>query len=212
MLALYLATLGFGCSLIVVSLLLGGAEKSFDKELSFDKSLSLEDKSFDKAFDKDADSPVIWTPFLSMRFWTFGAMSFGLAGTLLTLMGVPAMLVLIVAMVAGSGLGTGAAWFFRVLKGEEVSGDTSFERFAGEEARVVVGIRVGQPGKIAVHTLAGRVEMPATTRDLHPIAVGSAVIVASVRDGVADVSRLPTVGGQRKKMAMDAAPRGHDAT
>ena len=122
------------------------------------------------------------------------------------------MLVLIVAMVAGSGLGTGAAWFFRVLKGEEVSGDTSFERFAGEEARVVVGIRVGQPGKIAVHTLAGRVEMPATTRDLHPIAVGSAVIVASVRDGVADVSRLPTVGGQRKKMAMDAAPRGHDAT
>jgi hypothetical protein len=209
MLALYLATLGFGCSLIVVSLLLGGAEKSFDKELSFDKSLSLEDKSFDKA----PDSPVVWTPFLSMRFWTFGAMSFGLAGTLLTLMGVPAMLVLMVAMVAGSGMGIAAAWFFRALKGEEVSGDTSFERYTGEEARVVVGIRSDQPGKIAVHTLAGRVEMPATTRDVHPIAAGSVVIVASVRDGVADVSQLPTMGlATRRKAQENRAPQGHDPT
>jgi hypothetical protein len=118
---------------------------------------------------------------------------------MLTLMGVPAIVVVIVAMLAGSGLGTGAAWFFRALKGEEVSGDTSFERFAGEEARVMVGIRAGQPGKIAVQTLAGRVEMPATTRDAHPISAGSVVIVASVRDGVADVSRLPTVrtGGRQ---------------
>ena len=123
------------------------------------------------------------------------------------------MLVLMVAMVAGSGMGIGAAWFFRVLKGEEVSGDTSFERFAGEEARVVVGIRADQPGKIAVHTLAGRVEIPATTRDVQPIAAGSTVIVASVRDGVADVSRLPTVGmAARRKSQEDRAPHGHDPT
>lgn len=209
MLALYLAALGFGCSLIVVSLLLGGADKSFDKELSLDKDASF-DKSLDKSFDKDA--PVVWTPFLSMRFWTFGAASFGLAGTMLTLMGVPAIVVIIVAMLAGSGLGTGAAWFFRALKGEEVSGDTSFERFAGEEARVVVGIRVGQPGKIAVHTLAGRVEMPATTRDVHPISAGSMVIVASVRDGVADVSRLPTVGVGTRQKVLAGPSTGTDRT
>jgi hypothetical protein len=41
-----------------------------------------------------------------------------------------------------------------------------------------------------VETLAGRVEMPATTRDPESIDVGSMVIVASVRAGVADVSAL----------------------
>jgi hypothetical protein len=194
MLALYLASLGFGSSLILLSLMLGGADKAFDKALSLDK-----DASVDKSLDKAPDSPVLWTPFLSMRFWTFGAASFGLAGTMLTLLGVPAMVVLVVAIVAGGGLGTGAAWFFRALKGDEISGDTNLDRYAGEEARVIVGIRGDQPGKIAVHTLAGRVEIPATTRDTHPITAGSVVIVASVRDGIADVSRLPTVESVRRK-------------
>jgi hypothetical protein len=198
MLALYLAALGFGCSLIVVSLLLGAGEaKDFDKDLSLDKAIDLHvGAHVGPGGAAHEDVPAVWTPFLSMRFWTFGAATFGLAGTMLSLLGLPELLVLAVAVGSGGALGTGAAWFFRALKRDQVSGDTSFDRFEGEEARVVVGIRGNQFGKIVVHTLAGRVEMPATTRDERPIVAGSTVIVASVRHGVADVSRLPTPGGR----------------
>jgi hypothetical protein len=206
MLALYLAALGFGCSLIVVSLLLGGGEtKDFDKDVAVGQGqLDLHGGVDHVGHEGAHDAPTVWSPFLSMRFWTFGAASFGLAGTMLSLLGLPTLLVLAVALVIGGGLGTGAAWFFRALKRDQVSGETSLSRFAGEEARVVVGIRSSQPGKIAVHTLAGRVEMPATTRDPQPIAVGSTVIVASVRDGVADVSRLPTASGRTRALQGDA--------
>jgi hypothetical protein len=208
MLALYLAALGFGCSLIVVSLLLGAGEtKDFDKDLAVDKGIDLH--AAGPTDQAGHDVPSVWTPFLSMRFWTFGAASFGLAGTMASLLGLPEMLVLAVAVVSGGTLGTGAAWFFRALKRDSVSGDTSFDRFAGEEAKVVVGIRGHQHGKIVVHTLAGRVEMPATTRDERPIAAGSTVIVASVHNGVADVSRLPTAGGRaRTAVPAQANPPG----
>jgi hypothetical protein len=216
MLALYLAALGFGCSLIVVSLLLGAGEtKDFDKDLTVDKGLDLQEAGHvGHAGAEGHDVPSLWTPFLSMRFWTFGAASFGLAGTMLSLLGLPEMLVLAVAVASGGALGTGAAWFFRALKRDTVSGDTSFDRFAGEEARVVVGIRSHQQGKIVVHTLAGRVEMPATTQDERPIAVGSTVIVASVRNGVADVSRLPTPGGRAhaRVAAQELPPGGGERT
>src|SRR5688572_28183196 len=109
MLALYLAALGFGCSLIVVSLLLGGGEtKDFDKDLTVDKGFDLHAAAHGGPAGQTAhDVPSAWSPFLSMRFWTFGAASFGLAGTMLSLLGLPEMLVLAVAVASGGTLGTG---------------------------------------------------------------------------------------------------------
>jgi len=209
MLALYLATLGFGSTLILASLLLGGHgnDDADHGDHDHDHDHDHDGAEAEAEAEAHADHGVgdeghhvgeidhVWLPFLSLRFWTFGMATFGLAGTLLTLLSVPQVLAAVVSALVGLGFGTLAAWFFRALRTDAVSGATSLDHVAGEEARVVLAIRPGQPGKIVLQTLAGRVEMLATTRDLEPIQAGSAVIVAQVRGGVADVSRLtPTAG------------------
>jgi hypothetical protein len=222
MLALYLAALGFGGTMILVSLILGGGDKELghheadhNLDKSFDKSL---DKTFDKDIahdadhdanhdtDKNVDKNLAFSAWwlLSMRFWTFGLATFGLTGTLLSILSVPALLTAILAVAVGLGLGFGAARLFRALNQDEVSGATELSRYVGEEARVVVPVRREQPGKIAIQSMAGRVEMLATTRDQEPLEVGTAVLVASIERGVADVSRMPVLPGSSE---VDSARR-----
>jgi hypothetical protein len=210
MLALYLAALGFGGTMILVSLVLGAGDKELGQheadhnvDKTFDKDL---DKSVDKTFDKDLDKGVSLSAWwlLSMRFWTFGLASFGLTGTLLSMLSVPAVLTAVLAVAVGLGIGLGAARLFRALNRDEVTGATELSRYIGEEARVVVPVRRDQPGKIAIQSLAGRVEMMATTRDEQPLEVGTTVLVASVERGVADVSRMPVLPGSSE---VDAARR-----
>ncbi|MEZ5397886.1 MAG: hypothetical protein R2724_34680 [Bryobacterales bacterium] len=239
MLALYLAALCFGGIPLAVSLLLGGADKDFDKDLGggdvdHDAGPDLDhdvdgdvDHDLDGDVDHDLDGQAdadggdadhahegamsgefsLWW-LTSMRFWTFGLTAFGLTGTLLTLLSVSAPLAAVVAVVLGLFSGNVAARFFRALARDEVSGDTELGRYVGEEAKVLVGIRPGEQGKIVVSTLAGRVELLATTRDAEPIAVGNKVIVAEVRNGVADVSALPAAGsGEAERLRQRKAAR-----
>lgn len=222
MLALYLAAFGFGAVLIGVSLFFGGADKDFDKDVGADLDKDF-DKSFDKSFDKDFDKDVelgpddvesesglsalgdlIWVPLLSMRFWTFGSGAFGFAGAVLTLGGLSQWIVFPLAVLLGLVTGTAAAFFFRALKKDTVSGDTSLNRMIGEEARTLLPISAGSRGTIAWVGPTGRVELVATTRDPEPIPVGSTVIIAGIEDGVADVSVLPPgdgVASQRRRLA-----------
>jgi len=206
--SLYVAATAFGGSLILVSLIFGGVDKDFDKDLEFNSDVDV-DADADVEIDGDGDiegpdddlsghlatgaaegSEAIWLPFLSLRFWTFGLASFGLTGLLLSLSMVADAPALLSAVAAGGGIGTGAAWFFQKIKTDSVSGDIALGRYAGEEARVVLTVRPEGMGKIALQTMAGRIEMFANTRDAEPIERGESVIIANVRDGVADVSRL----------------------
>jgi hypothetical protein len=234
MLGLYLAALCFGGIPILVSLLLGGADKDFDKHLDHGVDHDVDpdvdhdvDHDVDQDVDHDVDQDVeaegdaegqsdkdlhgssdfsLWW-LLSMRFWTFGLSAFGLAGTLLTLLSVPALATAVTAVLLGVAIGIGAARFFRALTHDQVSGDTELGRYVGEEGRVLISVRPGQQGKITVSTLAGRVELLATTRDPAVLEVGSRVIVAEVRDGVADVSGLPAPAGDERERLRRAAAR-----
>jgi hypothetical protein len=76
------------------------------------------------------------------------------------------------------------------LKKDAVSAEVSLTRFAGEEARVLLSVRPGGVGKIVLRTATGRVELPATTQDSEALEIGAVVIIASVHDGVANVSDL----------------------
>lgn len=228
----YVAASAFGGSLILVSLLFGGDsedfDKDFDKDFEFDSDADADvDVDADADVDVDADvdgdfegvdkdfpahlaagSDAIWLPFLSLRFWTFGLASFGLTGLLLSFLSVGQVSTLVAAVVAGGGIGTAAAWFFRQIKSDSVSGEIGFERLAGEEARVLLTVRPGSRGKIVVQSASGRIEMMATTRDEKPIERGARVLIAQVRDGVADVSRLtPSRKGdaERRRSAQAAA-------
>ena len=128
-------------------------------------------------------------PFLSLRFWSFGSVTFGRAGLLVSLLPLPALVALAGALLVGLTVGSTSALLFRRVRTDEVSGATTFALYIGEEARVVVAIREGASGRIAVETHAGRVEIPARSRD-RELAHGERVIIAAVAQGVADVSPM----------------------
>jgi hypothetical protein len=208
MLAIYLAALGFGTTMILVSLLLGGGDKDFDKDLHVDHDHDPGGHDHDHAeHDKPGIGFSTWW-LLSLRFWTFGLATFGLAGTLLTFLPVPYTLTAVVSVLTGLLIGVGAARLFRYLNRDQVSGTTDLHGYVGEEARVLVPIRPGASGKIVLSSLAGRVEMLATTRDSDTLDVGTTVIVAGVSAGVADVSRLPVLGDDVRRSRAKAAVRG----
>jgi hypothetical protein len=190
MLGLYLACFLFGAVLIGAALFGGGSEHHLDKDASLDKDLHS-GGDHDTAHEAgEAARALPWLPFLSLRFWTFGAASFGLTGLLLTLLPIASWVTLLLAVAVGLGVGSGAAALFRAINKDEVTGSVSLARYAGEEARVIVAVRPGATGRIALESAAGRVEIPAITRDAEVLLAGERVIVAGVSDGVADVSRL----------------------
>ena len=174
MLGLYLATFLFG-AVLVGAALVGFGDKDVDHSHNGDA--------------KDIATDAHWLPFLSLRFWSFGSASFGLTGLLISALPVHWGVAFALAALVGSLVGLGSALLFRRVRSDEVSGSTSLARFQGEEAKVVVTIRPGTTGRIAVDSHAGRFEMPARTRD-RVVMPGELVLIASVAAGVADVSPI----------------------
>lgn len=125
---------------------------------------------------------------LSVRFWTFFAAAFGGTGTFATLLGVQAALTLVAALATGVAVGGGAHALFRTLQHDRVSGDTDLRGLAGEEGTVTVAVRPGARGLVRVRRPSGTVDLVATTKDATALEPGAKVLVAEVRDGVADVT------------------------
>lgn len=213
MLGVYLATMGFGSVLIGVSMFFGGMDKDLDNDFDVEGDVDLDGdvdgdvdvdhdvegvdligdieaelEGIDKDFSSIAD--FVWLPILSMRFWTFGSAAFGFTGTVLSLGGIHLLTVLLLSTLFGGTTGTAAAYFFRALKKDTVTSATTLTSFVGEEARVLLPIKGAVRGKIVLNGPTGRVEMMATSRDISDIPVGATVILAGIRNGVADVSAL----------------------
>ena len=221
MLALYLLCFGLGASLIAVSLVFGGGDKDFDKDLSVDKDLSFDkdlsvDKDLDVEPDAGVDGPVADAaapaqtgfglshfPFLSMRFWTFALAAFGATGAMLTLLGVWPFVVAAIASAVGGGIGWGTATLFRRLRNEVVTAPTTLGAYRGEEAKVVLPIRAGAMGKVAVQGPEGRVEMFARSSASRTLEPSDAVVIIRVVDGIAEVAPLQS----DVDLATDEAPR-----
>lgn len=209
MLALYLAAFAMGAVLIGASLLFGGgddldvdadldldldADVDLDADLDADMDLDADadlDGDVEHQIDSNADIGQAWLPFLSMRFWTFGATAFGATGALLMLAGFTGLLALAFALPMGALCGTGAAWLFRYLKRNQVSADTGLSRLVGHEARVLLSVRPEGLGKVMVQSQGGRIELTARTGDSRPLPRGATVLIAHIdADGVADVTSL----------------------
>lgn len=209
MFSLYLASFLFGGVLIGASILLGGDDLDADGDFDLDVDADIDvDVDIDADLDIDADhgggfgdhalevgdtvgaDAAVWLPFLSMRFWTFGTTGFGMVGLLLSFVMSSALLTAAFASVGGLATGWGAAWAFKVLATDSVSGETTTRRFVGQEAKVTLPIRPGARGKIVLDTYSGRLDLVAQTGDGHDLNVGDRVLIASIQDGVADVTRL----------------------
>jgi hypothetical protein len=155
-----------------------GAETPADAEHALDAShaLALADGSHGLA-PRAREARRRWLPFLSFRFWTFGAAFFGLTGTLLTTLtgvGVP----LVAALSAGTGVGVGAlsAWAIQWLRkpvGETSRGDD----YSGQVGELMLPLREGGVSRIRL-TVAGRERfLLASTPEPLALPAGTRVIV-----------------------------------
>ncbi|MEC8422522.1 MAG: hypothetical protein VX000_02030, partial [Myxococcota bacterium] len=186
--------------LIAASIVLGG-----DSDADADADVDL-DGDIDADFDADAEgvlelSPTKdadlgnWLPFLSVRFWTFGLASFGLTGALLTVLGFGDGMAVPVSGGLGVTIGWLAALAFRSLRRANVSADTALRDVGGAEGEVLLAIGPGKRGKVRA-LIGGRwVDLLAETGDETLLARNEKILVVSVTDGVAQVTRLRQIAG-----------------
>ena len=211
MLPWYLGALVLGGVLIGASIVMGGgdADLDADHDLDLDADVDVDvdadvdldvdaDADFGADHDIDIDSDADhggdiggWLPFLSLRFWTFALMSFGLTGTLSQLLlDVPRIVELGTSLVVGLAIGWGAAWAFRALKRGTVTGQTQLTGLRGTEATVLLPVGPGKTGKVRALVDGQAVDLIARTRDDVLMARKEPVLVVSIDDGVATVTPL----------------------
>ena len=127
-----------------------------------------------------------------MRFYTFFAFCFGLTGTLLELLSVPTLLNLGISGLCAFVFGWIAAWSFKRLYKNALSADVGIKRYIGLEARVLLPVAPNKRGKIVIQTPAGRVELPAETRDSGRFEPDDVVLIAHIDEGIANITSLTT--------------------
>jgi len=203
MLGLYLGALAFGAVLIGVTLFFGGHDFDADTDVDLDVDHELGADHGDVLFGADSigddlDGTNIWLPFTSMRFYTFFTFSFGLGGTIMWMFGVPWLATLGISFFFAVLLGWLAAWSFRKLYSDTVTGDVGVQRFVGQEARVLLPIRTQKRGKIVLESPMGQIELPAETNDDQTFEPGSRVLVAHIDHGIANVTSIHLPRGDRQ--------------
>jgi hypothetical protein len=131
-----------------------------------------------------------WRALVSLRFWTFGLAAFGFLGAFLHVMGVQEPTAALVSAPVGLVLGYVAAWIFWKLSRSEVSVATGLGQLRGAEAEVVLPVRIGGTGKIALKVSGQYTELPARTNDARELGMREHVLVVSIDEGVAIVTSV----------------------
>lgn len=199
MIPIYVACLLFGGILLGTSIVLGGKDTeglAHGHEVPAD---GVEGADRDHPGPTDTDHAPAWLTLLSLRFWTYTVGSFGAIGLVLSLFDILPIVGALVASVAAIAIGVTIASLFRWFAREQVTADIGLGQLVGQEARVMIPIRPGGTGKIAIQTLAGREELPATSRDGKILEPGQLVLVAHIDAGVADVTALPPGSSSAKR-------------
>lgn len=195
MLGLYLAALGFAGVVMAVSVVFGHGKDFGKGSHAHVDHVEADHGEFD---------PPWWLPFASFRFWTFGALAFGLTGTLSSFL-IPEPFVAGLAGGMGLGVGLMAARLFAHLVDEVVTAPT-VTRAIGQEGRVLLPIASGVTGRVLVETSAGRIEMAARSRDPAPIAVGATVLIVSIDHTTAEVTAIDGVPAAQRAAARPREP------
>lgn len=129
--------------------------------------------------------------FLSLRFWTFTFLAFGLSGSLLHYLDLTSgMIVPFVAIGLGIGAGLLASLTFRALAKTEATSSGSASEAVGQLAKVLVPPAKGGRGKVRVEIKGQMVDLLATT-DEEKLESGQLVLVEDMREHTAHVSRAP---------------------
>ncbi|HEX7602735.1 MAG TPA: hypothetical protein VF316_14060 [Polyangiaceae bacterium] len=175
MLALYLGALVVGLGALGLQVF-GG----HDSDTSMDHG--------GPAHDTDHGSPLL--VLISLRFWAFGLLAFGLVGTLLLLFGFAGKWTsLAISAPFGAVSGFVAASVVRRLQQKGTTSQVTDSDIIGLIGRVLVPPPSSGQGKVRVRVKASYVDYVA--RAVEPLEEGDTVVVEEVEDGVVTVSRAP---------------------
>jgi len=182
---LYLAALILGLGTVMVQLLMGGqGDADAGGEASSDVD---QDVDTDHA---DADSGFL-PIFLSLRFWIFGLLAFGMVGSLLHFLGLASALVtLVMASIMGMGSGMLASWIFRLLNRQHVSSGAGENDAVGHVGKVLIRVPTQGHGKVRIQLKGQTLDLLATTDEVE-LLEGEQVLVEEMRDGRARVAKAP---------------------
>jgi len=208
----YLFALVVGLGIVLIQAVMGskdadvdgdGDVDGFDKELAFEGDVDDIDADGDgdiDAVDHDLEGSTgamggvadLATLFLSVRFWVFFCLGFGLGGTLLTYFtGAGSTATAVTALGLGVVSGLMAALAFRTLKRTASSAvENTAQAAVGRVARVVVPPHSERLGKVRIELSGQTFDLLARTEGPR-IDVGEAVIIEEVEGEMAKVSRAP---------------------
>jgi len=130
--------------------------------------------------------------FLSMRFWIFASLGFGMTGSLLHYLNLatPAV-VFALAAVSGIGAGVFANIAFRLVMRSSVSSMADVTQARGTVGRVLVPVGKQKTGQIRVVLRGQSVDLVAKT-DGEDLARGDEVLVEDIDGNTAHVSKSPS--------------------
>ncbi len=127
--------------------------------------------------------------FLSLRFWTYGLLAFGLVGTILHFLKLAGGLATpITATLLGVVSGLLATYTFRLLDRTQSTSGAEASDAIGQVGRVLVPIERGKRGKIRIEVRGQTVDLLASTDD-ERLRDGDQVVVEEIRGTTAHVSR-----------------------
>ncbi len=192
---LYLAALVIGGGTLALQLLLGGSSEA-DVHADVHADVGGGDVHADTGDGHDTHAahgdagflPII----LSLRFWIYGLLGFGMVGAALHYLGLASSFVTpLIAVVVGLLSGFLASWTFRALARADTTSSAEASDAVGQVGRVLVPCIRGQKGKVRIELRGQTLDLIATTDD-EELASGSSVLVEEIRGMTAHVSRAPT--------------------
>lgn len=184
MLHVYLAALGFGGTLLVASLVMGGKDTGADHDASGDSDGDGGDH------DAGGGAEVMWSVARSLRFWTFLFAFGGGVGALLTALGAAGPTVIAIAAgVVGVAAGVIATAIVRATGGGASSAVGASE-LTGATGVVLVPVAPGGVGKVRIEAKGRALDLIAQTDDEAALPTGAEVLVVSgSADGRVQVTR-----------------------
>jgi membrane protein implicated in regulation of membrane protease activity len=196
----YLAALIIGFGTIGLQLLLSGdgdgdadadAHADVDADVHADVHADLHADA-DAGHAHDFHGAAGFLPiFLSLRFWTFGLLAFGLVGSLLHYLRLAGGLVTpLVAVGMGLVCGFLASWVFRALTRADTTSGVHTRDAVGQVGKVMVSCSKGGRGKVRIE-LRGQTHDFLVTTDEDELSAGDLVLVEDVRENVLQVARAP---------------------
>ena len=157
-----------------------------DHEIDFDHDLSTTELASELPhLDVDLTSGFtahdFWLAFLSMRFFTYFAGTFGILGLALTFMtGMTEPFIGLIGAGVSFGVGYTGSLLFRYLKAEGVTSGVTKGDYIGVLGKTTVAISGSQPGRVRIRIKDDTLDMMALSEKGTDIARGEEIVVVGL--------------------------------